>query len=121
MFQLLALMLSHCQLGPASAGHLAHTCTGICPALTCVAAPPPSPTCCHLAHTCTGTCPALNTCATPIPHHPHTVLPTEWKAAFQLESAYILDELRCWLTHAGPEEDVLGLPLTFTQNPATKK
>jgi hypothetical protein len=55
--------------------------------------------------------------------HPHAVFPspTEWKAAFQLESACILDELRCWLTRVGPEEDVLGLPLTYTQNPATKK
>jgi hypothetical protein len=46
---------------------------------------------------------------------------TEWKAAFQLESASILSELSCWMTRAGPGEDVLGLPLSYTLNPATKK
>lgn len=56
-------------------------------------------------------------------HRPFPSLcpPAEWKAAFHLESCCILDELRCWMTRAGPEEDVLGLPLTYTTNPATKQ
>ncbi|WIA39460.1 hypothetical protein OEZ86_005559 [Tetradesmus obliquus] len=45
----------------------------------------------------------------------------DWKVAYRLESGAILDELRCFYSRASLLEDVLGLPLTFTVNPASQR
>lgn len=41
--------------------------------------------------------------------------------AYRLESGAILDELRCFYSRVSLQEDVLGLPLTFTVNPASQR
>jgi len=43
----------------------------------------------------------------------------DWKTAYVMESNSLLEGLRCWHTRVGFEEDVLGLPVTFTKNPKT--
>jgi hypothetical protein len=53
-------------------------------------------------------------CTCNSPHHAPQV-------AYRLESGAILDELRCFYSRTSLQEDVLGLPLTFTVNPASQR
>ncbi|KAJ3285338.1 hypothetical protein HK104_009537, partial [Borealophlyctis nickersoniae] len=46
---------------------------------------------------------------------------SDWKLAFALESNHVADEMRCYATKMGWEEDVLGLPVVYTVNPKKKK
>ncbi|KAJ3046112.1 Ubiquitin-conjugating enzyme E2 2 [Rhizophlyctis rosea] len=45
----------------------------------------------------------------------------DWKLAFALESNHAADEMRCFITKASWEEDVLGMPIVWTKNPKTGK
>ncbi|KAI8915227.1 hypothetical protein DFJ77DRAFT_430533 [Powellomyces hirtus] len=44
----------------------------------------------------------------------------DWKTAFALEVNCVTEEMRCFATKLTWEEDVLGVPVTYTINPKTK-
>jgi hypothetical protein len=46
---------------------------------------------------------------------------SEWRHTFQLEASAVLSDLVCFYSRASFEEEVLGLPLRFTTNPATRR
>ena len=46
---------------------------------------------------------------------------SDWKHVYLLEVNNILDEFHCYYTKATFEEDILGIPIEFTVNPATQK
>lgn len=45
---------------------------------------------------------------------------SDWKHAYILEANSILGELCCYYTKASYQDEVLGLPISFTVNPATQ-
>ncbi|GAB4817332.1 hypothetical protein N2152v2_004378 [Parachlorella kessleri] len=51
----------------------------------------------------------------------HALALADWRIAYALEANCVLPELRCFFSKATWCDEVLGLPLTFTTNPKTRR